>query len=66
MRLLVPLMVVALAAAGGCAKRAEEVIVVPECECEEPCPDCVCEEGRWAGGATAAAETPATAEEEGP
>jgi hypothetical protein len=37
-------MVAALAAAGGCAKRAEEVIVVPECDCEEPCPECVCEE----------------------
>lgn len=63
MRLLVSLIVIALAAAYGCAKKAEEVMVVTECECEEPCPDCVCEEGRWAGGATAAAETPASAEE---
>jgi hypothetical protein len=34
----------ALSAAGGCAKKAEEVIVVPQCDCEEPCAECVCEE----------------------
>jgi len=42
--LVVIITVAALAAAGGCAKRAEEVIVVTRCDCDEPCPECVCEE----------------------
>jgi hypothetical protein len=53
----------ALAAAGGCAKRAEEVIEVPSCDCDEPCPDCASEKEGATGGT---AETPACPGENGP
>jgi hypothetical protein len=56
----------ALVAAWGCARRAEEVIVVPTCDCEEPCPDCVCEEEGKVGAAAPTAEAPASGEETGP
>ncbi len=64
MRLLVPLMIIALTTAWGCARRAEEVIVVPTCDCEEPCPDCDCEEEAGTGAGPASAETPASARNE--
>ena len=53
----------ALTAAAGCAKKAEEVMVVTECDCDEPCPDCVCEKEGTAGGT---AETPVGPGESGP
>lgn len=56
----------ALAAAVGCAKKAEEVIVVPECDCDEPCPDCVCEKEGNVGGTAGTAETPTFPGESGP
>ena len=62
MRLLVPLIIIALTTAGGCARRAEEVIVVPTCDCEEPCPDCVCEKEAGTGAGPASAEAPAGGE----
>ena len=64
--LVIIISLAALAAAGGCAKSAEEVIVVTECDCDEPCPDCVCEKEGKAGGAPGTAETAACAEESGP
>jgi len=56
----------ALTAAGGCAEKAEEVIVVPTCNCDEPCPECVCEKEGKVGGEAGAAETPACRGESGP
>ncbi len=56
----------ALAAAGGCARKAKEVIVVSTCDCEEPCPDCVCEKEGGVGTAAPTAEARASGEETGP
>jgi hypothetical protein len=56
----------AMATAWGCARRAEEVIVVPTCDCEEPCPDCVCEKEGAVGAASPTAEAPASDDETGP
>ena len=56
----------ALTAAGGCAKKAEEVMVVTECDCDEPCLDCVCEKEGNVGGTAGTAETPVGPGESGP